>query len=89
MLLGDAWWKGCRRGITVELLTECPAELKLLIHGSRFAAHTKRFLLRSPPFSLCDVTEPRLIERDEGGRGVGLRMSSKLEHLLLLSMWKT
>ena len=71
-----------RWGITVELSPECPLNRNnwFVLHKLQ---HTKRLLLRSRHCSF--VTSQT--EREK--RGVGLRMRTKLEHLLFRSMWET
>ena len=57
-----------------------PAEQKQLIRALQIAAHKTPSAPESP-LSLCYVTDRE--------RRVGLRMRTKLEHLLFRSMWET
>ena len=70
-----------RWGITVELSPECPLNRNnwFVLHKLQ---HTKRLLLRSRHYRF--VTSQT--EREK--RGVGLRLRTKLEHLLFHSMWE-
>jgi len=67
-----------RWGITVELSPECPLNRNNWF-VLRKLQHTKRLLLRGRHY--------RFVTREK--RGVGLRMRTKLEHLLFHSMWET
>jgi len=71
-----------RWGITAELSPECPLNRNnwFVLHKLQ---HTKRLLHRSRHYRF--VTSQT--EREK--RGVGLRMRTKLGHLLFTSMWET
>jgi hypothetical protein len=58
-----------------------PVELKQLIHVSQIAAHKTLSVPESPL--------PLLRHTPREKRGVGMRMCTKLEHLLFRCMWET
>jgi hypothetical protein len=77
-----------RWGITAELSPVCPLKRKnwFVLHKLQ---HTKRLLLRSGHYRFVTSQTERVLHRPRGKRRVGLRMHTKLEHLLFRSMWET